>query len=121
MRIDQGIILILALSLASCGNDHDPSKIVDVTDEVNADPTSAEISSDAFTFDIIQRTCALYVAVRSGTFKSPASFDREIDASMVRWNMCDSGTMVACAAVPAANGDTIKVGIPWPYDAGAHF
>jgi hypothetical protein len=23
--------------------------------------------------------------------------------------------MVACATVPAANGDSVMVGIPWPY------
>ena len=48
------------------------------------------------TFDIIQRTCALYVTIRSSSLKSTPAFDREIDQTMVRWK-CDESDRLACA------------------------
>ena len=68
---------------------------------------------DAFQFDIIQHTCALYVAVRSSALEKPIEFGREVDDSMVHWNTCPGGKMVACTVTPTANGDTIVTGIPW--------
>ena len=70
---------------------------------------------DITTADIIQRTCALYVAVRSRAWQEEVSFDQHLDGSMVRWNICDDKIMVACVKTPTANGDTIRGGIPWPY------
>ena len=66
-------------------------------------------------FDLIQRTCALYVAVRSSALSGTVAFGRDVDEDMIHWNMCPGGTMVACATVPTANGDSLQVGIPWPY------
>ncbi len=79
-------------------------------------PAAPAISMvDALHLDMVQRTCALYVAVRSAAFEAPLAFGLEVDDSMVHWNLCPGGTMVACATVPAANGDSVMVGIPWPY------
>ena len=65
--------------------------------------------------DLIQRTCALYVAVRSSAWDGPIAFGRDIDDSMVHWNLCPGGNMVACVKTPSAAGDTIITGIPLPY------
>ncbi|MBK7556052.1 MAG: hypothetical protein IPI55_16035 [Flavobacteriales bacterium] len=75
----------------------------------------AASAKNALEFDLVQRTCALYVAVRSVALESPIAFDRDLADIPIHWNMCPGGTMVACADVPAANGDTTRVGIPWPY------
>ncbi|MBL7945345.1 MAG: hypothetical protein JNN32_04730 [Flavobacteriales bacterium] len=64
---------------------------------------------------LTQRTCALYVALRSHAWKEPIAFGRDLDDSMVQWNMCPGGTMVACVKAPDAHGDTVITGIPWPY------
>lgn len=73
---------------------------------------------DVLGFDIVQRTCALYVAIRSGALEGSA-FGRDVDDGMARWNMCPGGTMIACAITPTANGDTVITGIPWPYGPAA--
>lgn len=70
---------------------------------------------DALHLDLVQRTCAMYVAVRSAAFEAPLAFGSEVEDSMIHWNLCPGGTMVACATVPAANGDSVMVGIPWPF------
>ena len=75
----------------------------------------AASAKNALESDLVQRTCALYVAVRSVALESPIAFDRDLADIPIHWNMCPGGTMVACADVPAANGDTTRVGIPWPY------
>jgi hypothetical protein len=64
---------------------------------------------------LTQRTCALYVALRSHAWNEPIAFGRDLDDSMVHWNMCPGGTMVACVKAPDAQGDTIITGVPWPY------
>jgi hypothetical protein len=116
MKYERFVILLLVVSITSCSVDVPSDQHVDAAEvPVAIDPAS---SRDIFEFDVTQRVCALYVAVRSGSFKAPASFDRDIEPEMVRWNVCDSGTMVACASVPGANGDTVKTGIPWTYDPG---
>ncbi len=66
-------------------------------------------------FDIVQRTCAMYYAVRSRAIDESIGFGRDLDDVDVHWNMCPGGNMVACAKVPSANGDSTQVGIPWPY------
>lgn len=64
--------------------------------------------------DLAQRTCALYVAVRSSAWNAPA-FGLAVDDDMVHWNMCPGGALVACVQVPTALGDTLTTGIHWPY------
>lgn len=66
-------------------------------------------------FDITQRTCALFVAIRSHALDERISFGRDLDDAQVHWNMCPGGNMVACATVPGANGEPVVTGIPWPY------
>jgi len=66
-------------------------------------------------FDVVQHTCALYVALRSSAWERPVSFGQTLDELEVQWNMCPGGTMVACAKVPMADGDSVITGIPWPY------
>ena len=75
------------------------------------------IHADLATADIVQRTCALYVAVRSHAWQEVVSFDQQQEGSMVRWNICGDKSMVACVKTPTADGDTIRTGIPWPYGA----
>ncbi|MGV3638772.1 MAG: hypothetical protein ACO1NQ_14110 [Flavobacteriales bacterium] len=65
--------------------------------------------------NLTQRTCALYVALRSHAWKEPIAFGRDLDDGLVHWNMCPGGTMVACASAPTASGDSVITGIPWPY------
>lgn len=62
-----------------------------------------------------QKTCALYVAVRSAAFGAPLAFGREVEDSMVHWNKCPGGKMVACEVRPTADGDSVVTGIPWPH------
>lgn len=69
---------------------------------------------DSSAFDNIHRTCALYVAIRSRAWEGSMSFGSDVEDSMVHWNLCPGGKMVACAP-PGAAGDTTHVGIPWPY------
>lgn len=66
-------------------------------------------------FDLVQRTCALYVAIRSGALEDPVAFGRDMEDIAVHWNFCPGGTMVACVTVPNANGDSTLTGLPWPY------
>lgn len=75
----------------------------------------AGMKKDLVDLNIIQRTCALYVALRSSAWEGPIAFGTDMDDSMVHWNMCPGGTMVACAKVPTVNGDSVMTGIPWPY------
>ncbi len=70
-----------------------------------------EVSS----FDLTQRTCAMYVAVRSRAFDASIAFGRDLQTIDLHWNVCPGGTMVACATAPAPNGGTVVTGIPWPY------
>lgn len=61
--------------------------------------------------DLVQRTCALYVAMRSHALRDPIAFGRELESAAVRWNYCPGGTMVACAVVPTADGDSVVTGL----------
>lgn len=61
----------------------------------------------------MQRTCALYVAMRSSSLEGAVAFGRDIDEDIVRWNVCPSGTMVACASVSDIDEASVEVGIPW--------
>jgi hypothetical protein len=66
-------------------------------------------------FDLVQHTCALYVAVRAAAWERPVSFGQALEEVDVHWNLCPGGTMVACAKVPTADGDSVMTGIPWPH------
>lgn len=65
--------------------------------------------------DLDQRTCALYVAVRSHAWNSTPAFGQAVNDDLVHWNMCPGGTMVACVSTPTAHGEPVITGIPWPY------
>ncbi|MCC7501308.1 MAG: hypothetical protein IT229_02185 [Flavobacteriales bacterium] len=107
----------LLCALTSCSNDHG----VELT---NATPpldraivrfgrtASAKLDCN---FDLIQRTCALYVAVRSSAWNGSIAFGRDMEDDMVRWNKCPGGTKVACVVTPTANGDTVITGIPFTH------
>lgn len=73
----------------------------------------ADASTDLLAWDIVQRTCALYVTVRSAALDRPIPFGAGMDESMVHWNKCPGGTMVACTVTPTAHGDSVVTGIPW--------
>lgn len=117
MRI--GTLFALVVTLISCGREQDAWVETDPwalrPQDIHGRATKLDL--DAIVFDTAQRTCALFVAVRSGALEDPAVFGGEIDDSMVHWNLCPGGTMVACAPASAADGNTIPVGIPWPYSA----
>ncbi len=76
---------------------------------------AAKMKKELTEFDIVQHTCAMYVAVRSRAIDESISFGRDLDDVNIHWNMCPSGNMVACATVPNALGDSTQVGIPWLY------
>lgn len=73
------------------------------------------VPEDPSEVDVIQRTCALYVAVRSGALEVPVAFGHDLEKTSIHWNMCPGGTMVACVPAPTTNSDTAWTGIPWPY------
>lgn len=118
MRIEPLAVLFPILAIASCGYESDSGTNMG-TEQWQQQLLSAKGTSgtgpDPLAFDITQRTCALYVALRSHAFDETPAFGRDIDADMIHWNMCTGGTMVACATVTAKDGDPVQVGIPWPY------
>lgn len=73
---------------------------------------SVPVPKDLAAVDLVQHTCALYVAMRSHALRDPIAFGRELESAAVRWNYCPGGTMVACAVVPTADGDSVVTGIP---------
>lgn len=118
MRADQTITPFAILSFVSCtvGQDPQPTIATHPADPplVVVDPL-AGVHRDLLDFNILQNTCALYVALRSSAWEGPIAFGRELDDSLVHWNTCPGGKMVACAVTTTANGDTVITGIPWPY------
>ena len=120
MRFERLTILVLLVVFVSCASDQDEFA-VDGTSQreeaISAFDPLAGVQHDLLDFNILQQTCALYVALRSSAWEGPIPFGRELDDSMVHWNMCPGGTMVACSETPAANGDPVITGIPWPYAA----
>jgi hypothetical protein len=123
MRTASFTAAFLSLLFVSCGRAPDAetgmASAGKISDKPLSDHTLRERLIDAETsvlnFNIIQRTCALYVAVRSSAWEETIAFGRDIDDSMVRWNVCPGGTMVACAVAPTVNGDTVITGIPWSH------
>jgi hypothetical protein len=119
MRAERLVALfLLLLSFASCAIDPHAEATVDIPSEQHASVFGpwATPTPDLLDLDLIQRTCALYVAVRSSAWDGPIAFGRDIDDSMVHWNLCPGGNMVACVKTPSAAGDTIITGIPLPYE-----
>jgi hypothetical protein len=107
----------LIIALASCAQGPAAGR---VSAERSLGGTSARYGRTAATkfninFDLIQRTCALYVAVRSSAWQESIAFGRDMDDSMVRWNKCPGGTMVACVVTPTADGDTVITGVPFTH------
>jgi hypothetical protein len=124
MRVDRRIALALIVPVVACTYDREAdagslqgTPGLDHGTGVREPSTDTQV--DLLTFDLVQRNCALYVAMRSGSLISPIAFGRDMDGTVVRWNMCSTGTMVACASTTTANGDTVRVGIPWPHPIGA--
>ena len=113
-------LFIILLSLVSCASDPEASaRPASDPEHSSAAPGPwAHTQPDLLDLDLIQRTCALYVAVRSSAWDGPIAFGRDIDDSMVHWNLCPGGNMVACVKTPSAGGDTIITGIPLPYQPG---
>lgn len=74
------------------------------------------VVSDVPAFDAVQRTCALYTAVRSHAWNGPIAFGQDLDDGMVHWNLCPGGEKVACATVSDVMDGAVAEGIPWPHD-----
>ncbi len=124
MLIDRRIALFVIVPIVACAYDQDaderhPDRAAEQDRTAAAHARSTGPGAELFAIDLIQRTCALYVAVRSGSLGGKVAFGRNIDDTMVRWNLCPSGTKVACAVAPTANGDTVEVGIPWAHRNGS--
>lgn len=110
------LLPLLPLLLLGCGQgDRSPAHTADGYPVMPGHWPHGATAVDLLAFDPVQRTCALYVALRSNAWDGPIAFGTQLDDSMVHWNMCPGGTMVACAAPPTASGDTVRTGIPWPY------
>jgi hypothetical protein len=94
------LFILLQLGLSACSMNEGN----DVTHEASADSSTSDSGAmpparDLIAFDALQRTCALYVAVRSHAWNGPIAFGRDLDDSMVHWNVCPGGRQVACATV----------------------
>jgi hypothetical protein len=116
MRTARFLAPALLAVLVACANDPGPMALSSPAPKGQASRPygrSVALKLDIADADLIQRTCALYVTVRSHALKDQISFGREVDDHMVRWNTCPGGTMVACAVAPTANGDTVVTGIAW--------
>lgn len=112
----ENLITLLTATFLSCSHANDAASSAKTR---SSEPISIEhvrpvAAIKAFDFDVIQRTCAMYVAMHSAAFRAPIAFDRTIDDGLVHWNKCPSGNMVACATVSPVT-DPAQPGIPWPY------
>lgn len=68
---------------------------------------SVERQAEPFRFNIVQNTCALYVAVRSPSLKAPIAFGEDLQEEMVRSNLCP-WLEVACKREPPARIDSTR-------------
>ena len=114
MRAESLLALVLLAPLSSCMDDTDAETGMTL-EQPEARMQRAKAEKGMLDFDTVQRTCALYVAVRSHAIEASIGFGRDLDDVVIHWNMCPSGNMVACANVPTANGDSTQTGIPFPY------
>lgn len=116
MRVESLVALMLITPFCSCSDQETGTSMVpDPADRLALRTNSANLKKELMEFDIVQRTCAMYVAVRSRAIDESIAFGRDLDDVNIHWNMCPSGNMVACATVATSNGDSTQVGIPWPY------
>lgn len=114
MRSFRLLSALFLLPAVSCSTDEGAEGSV-VIERLEEDQFEQEVRQwDTSAFDNIHRTCALYVAIRSRAWEGSMAFGNDVEDSMVHWNLCPGGKMVACAPAPAA-GDSSHVGIPWPY------
>ncbi|MBL7952421.1 MAG: hypothetical protein JNM62_11960 [Flavobacteriales bacterium] len=60
---------------------------------------------DGARVDITQRTCALYVVLRSAALGT-VHFGRDMDDDMVRWNTCSGDDRVACVQARTISDDS---------------
>jgi len=114
MRLFHPLALAVFLVPVSCAQDptgEASSAPASRADRVQRHGRPAAWKLDIADAHLVQRTCALYVALRSNVWGPPA-FGREVDEAMVRWNTCPGGTMVACTVSPNANGEVVITGIP---------
>ncbi len=112
MRIQRPLAPLLALALFSCESGQEDA-LTSTDRTLKARPPAHAVN--VLDFDIVNRTCALYVAVRSSAWQETIAFGRELDDSMVRWNVCPGGNMVACVVALTADGDTAITSIPWSH------
>ncbi|MCB0769734.1 MAG: hypothetical protein KDC00_04940 [Flavobacteriales bacterium] len=119
MHYQNPLFPLLLIPFLACSVQSDRERSVEgsrTTELLHVDDLAAAAGPDLLDFGILQKTCALYVAVRSSAWKAPLAFGREVDDAMVQWNTCPGGTMVACKKVTTADGDTILTGLPKPVD-----
>jgi len=115
MRPVNLIALFFMLAFCSCTSEQEPKAALSTLEQPPLKAPSAGLNPDIIHFNIVQRTCALFVAVRSHAWSGEIPFGSTIDDAMLHWNLCPGGTMVACVKTPTADGDTLITGIPWPY------
>ncbi|MCB0790752.1 MAG: hypothetical protein H6595_05455 [Flavobacteriales bacterium] len=112
MRIPPSLAPALLAPFLSCTTDPAAEAAADGP----ADPSLLRSATCAQVraFDLVQHTCAMYVAVRSHAWEEPIAFGRDVDDAPVHWNKCPGGTMVACRKAPSTNGDTVITGLAFP-------
>jgi hypothetical protein len=86
----------------------DVERFIGARRSVGGGALSLERQAEAFRFNIVQNTCALYVAVRSPSLKAPIAFGEDLDEDMVRSNLCP-WLEVACKGEPPAPKDSTRV------------
>lgn len=121
MRTEHLVALILFFSTVSCTRERDADGSLATQQPYDSErpkDLTAAVDIDLFELGILQRTCALYVALKTHAFDGPVTFGGDMNDSMLHWNKCPGGTMVACKVTPTANGDSVITGIPWPYGEG---
>jgi hypothetical protein len=117
MHLPRRLAPVLLLTLMACA--HEPGHAVmeaarPLQRGVNRFGRSAAMKLRLTDAHLIQRTCALFVSLRSHAWKEQVGFGQEMEGGDVRWNTCPGGTMVACVVVPTANGDSVVTGLPMP-------
>jgi hypothetical protein len=104
MRIQRGIVLALAIVLFICT--YHGTKRASTEEKALLD------------LDIVQRTCALDVVVRSLAFAIPTLFDLDLEDTVVPppLEVRPSEPMLACTPPPTEQGDTAGAGASRSFD-----
>ncbi|MCB9170321.1 MAG: hypothetical protein H6597_05425 [Flavobacteriales bacterium] len=113
MRLDSLLMPALLAPFLSCAVDTDTEAVDRERSEFRS-VQGLPAHPDVLAFDVVQHTCAMYVAARARAWEEPIAFGRDIDDVPVHWNKCPGGEMIACAVTSTADGDTVITGIPWP-------